>query len=534
MSVVPVIKNKDSLRTIIASYLDGNPNNYVDIGVWDISAVTDMSNLFRNRNSSQLNWRIDTPEKNALVAGISGWNMEHVTNTAYMFYESPSFNQPLNWDVSEVKDMKGMFQSCDEFNQPLDWDVSNVEDMTSMFEDCTSFNGPLNWGGTTSDVQNMSSMFEGCTSFNQPLDWEVSNVVNMSSMFKGCTSFNSFLDFGETVSNVVDASSMFEDCTSFNQILLGWETYSLSDATSMFEGCTSLSQPYDNLKYYTDNMLYLTRMFYNCPNFPRESIVEWECFEPGNEVHVTDIFGPEYDKIILGIPNDLVIYTAVQSTPLQIESPTPSILDRTLYDSIMLEDVTVKDYLNETKDDPDDDKNIVLVLGNLIKGVTRNTLKTIIQNNEGSAIKYECKEVEKSIYITTDKLEDKTTPYFSNNNVGSAGLTPVSQIKYILEHPEITAVKLVESGRAKATVSYQMLTAQQDPTSAAHCQDGTAEIIYDMIDISAGTVGEGIEGKGKKTRRRRKKKAMKTRRRTSSQKKTRGRRTRKSGNRIKH
>ena len=63
----------------------------------------------------------------------------------HMFYEAPSFNQPLNnWNVSKVKDMVFMFYNASSFNQPLNnWNVSNVTDMDSMFYEATSFNQPL-------------------------------------------------------------------------------------------------------------------------------------------------------------------------------------------------------------------------------------------------------------------------------------------------------------------------------------------------------------------------------------------------------
>ena len=105
--------NNLTLRHAVKDYLDSNfkirryiINRYGEIGDWDVSNVTDMSNVF------------------------SG---------------AQSFNQPLNnWNVSKVKDMCGMFHGAESFNQSLDnWNVSNVTDMESMFLNATSFNQPL-------------------------------------------------------------------------------------------------------------------------------------------------------------------------------------------------------------------------------------------------------------------------------------------------------------------------------------------------------------------------------------------------------
>ena len=51
-----------------------------------------------------------------------------------------------NWDVSNVTDMSEMFSSMESlaFNQPIgDWDVSSVTDMSKMFKEATSFNQDL-------------------------------------------------------------------------------------------------------------------------------------------------------------------------------------------------------------------------------------------------------------------------------------------------------------------------------------------------------------------------------------------------------
>src|SRR5690606_20186014 len=60
------------------------------------------------------------------------------------FWQS-KFNSPINdWDVSNVTDMSNMFLVCNIFNQPLDnWDVSNVTKMNFMFTGATSFNQNL-------------------------------------------------------------------------------------------------------------------------------------------------------------------------------------------------------------------------------------------------------------------------------------------------------------------------------------------------------------------------------------------------------
>ncbi len=110
---------------------------YGHISHWDISKVTDISELFLQ----QCKFNDD----------ISQWDVGNVTNMSRLFYfygdtkwmTSPAssyiwpiFDQPLNgWDVSNVTDMSEMLKGLINFNQPLDkWDLSNVQHKDNMFD----------------------------------------------------------------------------------------------------------------------------------------------------------------------------------------------------------------------------------------------------------------------------------------------------------------------------------------------------------------------------------------------------------------
>src|SRR5690554_4513143 len=193
------------------------------INDWDVSNVTDMSNMFIVCNI------FNQP--------LDNWDVSNVTNMSLMFFGSLNFNQDINnWDVSNVTNMNTMFQGATSFNQPLNnWDVSNVTDMSKMFSYAASFNQPLNsWN--VSSVTNMNTMFQGATSFNQPLNnWDVSNVTMMISMFAVATSFNQPLD-NWNVSNVIAMSYMMAGTDSFNQPLNNWDVSNVTNMNSMFYG----------------------------------------------------------------------------------------------------------------------------------------------------------------------------------------------------------------------------------------------------------------------------------------------------------
>lgn len=95
---------------------------YDNISRWDVSKITDMSNLFKGRES------FDEP--------IGNWDVSNVTNMNGMFAGASSFNQSIDsWNVSNVAVMRYMFAGASSFNQRIcDWNVSNVTDMTGMFD----------------------------------------------------------------------------------------------------------------------------------------------------------------------------------------------------------------------------------------------------------------------------------------------------------------------------------------------------------------------------------------------------------------
>ena len=231
------------------------------INDWDVSRVTNMEELFRNRRT------FDEP--------LNNWDVSNVTNMQYMFRECVKFNQPLNnWNVQNVTTMKKMFENCNKFNQPLNnWNIQNVNNMEGMFDHCTNFNQPLNnW-----DVQNVTDithMFAGCTNFNQPLNnWNVENIDNMAGMFEYCKNFNQPLN-NWNVSNVICMISMFERCEKFNQPLNNWNVQNVIYMTYMFKNCHNFNQPLNN--WDISNAIYSEHMFDNCPiteeNKPQEQV----------------------------------------------------------------------------------------------------------------------------------------------------------------------------------------------------------------------------------------------------------------------
>ena len=131
-------------------------NNSLQLNIenWNVSNVTDMSDMFRGRKDISID--------------LSNWNVSNVTDMSGMFLAA-TFGENIgltNWDVSSVTDMSYMFMSNDfrvettnanDFIVIVDWDVSSVTDMSYMFSFAYGFDQDLSeW-----NVNNVSacSMF---------------------------------------------------------------------------------------------------------------------------------------------------------------------------------------------------------------------------------------------------------------------------------------------------------------------------------------------------------------------------------------
>lgn len=229
---------------------------YGQINDWDVSNITDMSQLFKNNASFN--------------SDISGWDVSNVLNMSEMFMNAIAFNNGGasgnnmggTWAATtgNVLNMTRMFNGATSFNQNTNnWDTGSVTDMSYMFDGATGFNNGLaagvapspipSTGGLSFDtvnVINMSGMFKGATAFNQPLitvlgHWNTGNVQNMSAMFFGTTVFNQDISSWNT-SSVVDMGNMFNG-SAFNNGdnpdgLSSWANNlsAIADMDNMFNG----------------------------------------------------------------------------------------------------------------------------------------------------------------------------------------------------------------------------------------------------------------------------------------------------------
>jgi len=114
-----LVTNMHSLFSYWSNYVSYNFND--DLSRWDVSRVTDMTQMFYYASSFNGN--------------ISSWDTSKVTSMNGMFFYAASFNSPItSWDTSRVTDMNYIFYYASQFNQVLCWNLQSLYSPYLMFE----------------------------------------------------------------------------------------------------------------------------------------------------------------------------------------------------------------------------------------------------------------------------------------------------------------------------------------------------------------------------------------------------------------
>ena len=202
---------------------------YGPIADWNVSAVTNMNQMFTNAaafNGDLSGWdvknvaRMDGMFQDAAAfnGNLGGWVVDSATNMSFMFKGAAAFNCNLSgWNVSRVTNMVFMFQGAAAFNGDLSgWDVGAVRSMLGMFQGAVAFNGDLRlWNVRVHRVESMARMFQGAAAFNGDLSgWDVGAVRSMLGMFQGAVAFNGDLSLWD-VRNVENRDRMFQGAVAY-------------------------------------------------------------------------------------------------------------------------------------------------------------------------------------------------------------------------------------------------------------------------------------------------------------------------------
>ena len=182
---------KADLQTAVDEWASDSTSateTYGDISTWDVSAITDMSDLFNGWNKS--NWNFTSLD-------LSNWDMSNKTDISQMFSNCPNLTSlnVVGWNVENVEQCYGLFYNCSGL-ETLDitgWSLPSVTNMNGMFSTCESLNTLIGYENLVQNSVNIiSGLFSNCKKLTS-LDlsnWDVSEVTNMAETFYNCQSLN--------------------------------------------------------------------------------------------------------------------------------------------------------------------------------------------------------------------------------------------------------------------------------------------------------------------------------------------------------
>jgi len=302
-------ESKEGLQNATLAYAYG-PNNaiagYKNIKCWDVSRITDMSNLF----SSDM-WR-HAYDLSSYLAGffdsfnedISCWNTTSVASMDYMFSGAKAFNQPLaSLDMSSIRSISHMFDGAESFSQDLcPWynkitstattpvigrvfdgtacpkkTDPNFSTKSSFCVDCppmpASTNPPVPAPVTTSSPPIATPKPIAVTTSSPAISTPIpatciagfaENACCQEGIKTGCifknsdelkdavrvyaadkqTGINTYgiIDCWDVI-RITDASAIFNGLETFNEKLSCWDMSKVITTNSMFQGAIAFNQP---------------------------------------------------------------------------------------------------------------------------------------------------------------------------------------------------------------------------------------------------------------------------------------------------
>jgi len=302
--------------TSAKSMFSGASSFNQNLSSWDASKLTIAEAMFEATSafdSVLKDWNVSnlkTTRKmftlSAFDQDIGAWNTSKVTDMSDMFLGASLFNRDLSrWSTSEVTSMNSMFKNAPLFAYDVsEWSETKLVTSVEMFSGATAFllkfsctggvNGPgsactcdANYCLTDAtffeaveaclreapidglceeyglsstkygfmpkwDVSRVTNMrgFDGLDftgfgdkdTFNSDISrWKTSRVTNMEYMFIYASSFNQDLSVWDT-SSVTSMSHMLYEAASFKYDIASWEVSSVADFGNMLYGATAFKE----------------------------------------------------------------------------------------------------------------------------------------------------------------------------------------------------------------------------------------------------------------------------------------------------
>ncbi len=202
-----------------------------------------------------------------------------------------------DWDVTNVTDMSQMFRGdvSLEYLDIADWRPGKCTTFTSMFSSFKSNAGDMNlkelnigqWD--MSSAENLNWMFYGCGQLIE-LDlsgWDTSSVTTMHHTFADCFKMEKYILTGWDTSNVTTIDGIFNSNTALKVVDVSeFDTQNVTDFDQVFDGCTSLEEIIGLDKWNTAKGVSFVEFLLNT----KVRVLDLSSFDMSSAVYVTNMF----------------------------------------------------------------------------------------------------------------------------------------------------------------------------------------------------------------------------------------------------
>ena len=280
--------------TSLSQMFNGATSLNQSLATWDVSNVTDMTNMLDNTALSTENYS-DTLKNWSQLENLNSEVTLGAAGLTYFSCIEPAvyklLNRPNLWAITDDGAVDGCSPrpfittwktttanesitiptfSDETYDYDIDWDNDGVWDLRGVTGDAThSYLQPgtytvrirgvfpriyFNFQGSNYKIQsveqwgdiewtNMNNAFWGCTNLqiNATDAPDLQKVTDLSGMFAFAYAMNAPLNHWN-VSSIVNMRSMFEYASSFNQPLNDWDVSQVTTMLGMFNNATAFNQ----------------------------------------------------------------------------------------------------------------------------------------------------------------------------------------------------------------------------------------------------------------------------------------------------
>jgi len=287
-----------------------------DLGSWDVSSVTDATNMFRSVTLS-------TPNYDSLLAGWSAQTLQSnvIFSAGNSMYCDEVSRQSIIDNYTWVITDAGKDTNCPELDSFITtWRTTAAnQSITLPLVSGFTYSFDVNWGDGSSDTitawDQAERIHEYATAGDYDVEilgvmetWRTSNtsqLINLKQwgdtgltscyqLFDKCPNMIVTATDTPNLSTVATMYCMFRDCTSLTSLnLSGWDTSNITTMTYVFNGCTSLTI-LNVSGWDTSSVTAMGYMFFNCTGLTILNVSGWDT---SNVTDFTQIFTNVYTDL---------------------------------------------------------------------------------------------------------------------------------------------------------------------------------------------------------------------------------------------